>query len=515
MRRHPSPPQKTLMRSGWNHQKTAGTGSILLGRNGVASTSQRSVFPRSGVILPLAALCLTIILIMAALSVDLGLICLARSEGQNAADAAALAAAGELYPSPVPQTALQLPLSLPIYQPVRPTPNVEPARTMARSALGLNPCGNKRGLQLVDSDLAFAIYQDGITVGPPPTLPLVDGLLALLNLRTGDQTFVNSCQVTMRRDAIANQPMTLFFGSIMGHSTHSLNCSAQAVIHRGYGLRAGDRLLPFAIDVTIWNALRFTNSELNAVTLKPLGVDLDSITLSGLLGDSGLLSLLNSALPVSLMGSPIHILDGYTYKRGMSAPAPGADGIIEVVLLADQLHVSLLKNLLGILLPTVQRLPGLVISLETGASGSSPSAARLNSMIRNGLSSSDLLNLTGSSSGELWLPFSAKGYFEIPDECEAELKAIIGKPCILPLYATLPGTVNKVTGVLGLSHSFQLVGWGGVVITEVNLHGPVRYINLQPAIYARHSVLPAQGSRSNLPRACMSDGVYSTPKLVK
>jgi len=473
-------------------------------------------FRRKGVILPLAAVCLTVVLAMAALSIDLGLICLARAEAQNAADAAALAAAGELYPSPLPQTALKLPLSLPIYQPVCPSPNVEPARTMARSVTSFNRCGNKRSLQLADDDLSFAIHQDGITVGPPPTLPLVDGLLALLNLRTGEQTFVNSCQTTVRRDAIANQPMTLFFGSVLGRPTQSLSCSAQAVVYRGYGVGPGDRVLPFAIDITIWNALRFTNSELNAVTLKPLGVDLDSVTLSGLLGNSGLLSILNSALPVALLGSPINILDGYSYHRGMSAPTPGPDGIVEVVLLADQLHVSVLKNLLGILLPTVQRIPGLVISLETGgAGGTSPNAARLNTVIRNGLSAADLRNLTGSNSGEMWLPFSARGYFEIPDDCEADLKAIIGKPCILPLYATLPGTVNKVTSVLGVSHPFQLVGWGGVVITEVNLHGPVRYLNLQPAIYARHTVLAAQGSHSSHSTSCMSDGVYTTPRLVK
>jgi len=512
---HPRPHPKKLSACDFICTETAGFPFRRFPISRISGLSGKGTC-RRGVILPLAALCLTIVLMIAAFSIDLGFLCLARAEAQNAADAAALAAAGELYPSPFPQTALQLPLSLPIYQPVRPTPNINPAMTQAKSASIQNRCGDKNSLALMDSDISFAIYDNGVSVGPPETLPVVDGLLALLNLRTGDQTFVNSCQVTVRRDVLANQPMKLFFGPMLGHSTQSFQCSAQAAIQRGYGLRAGDRLLPFAMDITIWNALRFTNGELNAVTLKPLGVDLDSVTLSGLLGSSGLLSILNSALPVALMGSPINILDGWTYERGMSTVAPGPDGIMEVVLLADQLHTSVIKNLLGILLPSIQRIPGLVISLETGGSiSSAPNASRLNTVIRNGLSEADLRNLTGSSSGELWLPFTARGYFEIPDDCEADLKSIIGRPCILPLYATLPGTVNKVTDILGMSHSFQLVGWGGVVVTEVNLHGAVRYINLQPAIYARHTVLPSGESHGGSASSCMSDGVYTTPRLVK
>jgi len=471
---------------------------------------------RVGSILPLAAVCLTVVLIVATFSVDLGFICLIRAEAQNAADAAALAGAGQLYPSPHPQTALKLPLSLPIYQPVRPAPNIGPAMAFSRSATQANRCGDQPAMEILDADIAFAIHSNGVSVGPPDTLPVVDGLLALLNLRTGDQTFVNSCEVTVRRDALMNRPVNLFFAPMLGRSSQSIQCTSAAAIYRGYGLGPGDKMLPFAMDITIWNALRFTNGELNAVTLKPLGVDLDSITLSGLLGQNQLLSLLNSLLPLSLMGSPINILDGFTYQRGMSTVTPGPDGIMEMVLLADQLDKLPLKNLLGFLLPTLQRVPGLVVSLETtGSGGSAPDASRMNQVIRNGLTASDLRAITGSNSGEMWLPFSTRGYFEIPTACEADLRAIIGEPRILPLYATLPGTVSKVTDILGMSHQIQIIGWGGVVITEVNLSGPLRYINLQPAIYARHTILPAQGSRTGLSNSNMSDGVYTTPRLIR
>jgi len=212
----------------------------------------------------------------------------------------------------------------------------------------------------------------------------------------------------------------------------------------------------------------------------------------------------------------VNILDGYTYRRGMSTVATGPDGINEVVLLADQLTVVSKLGILGNLLGTVTRIPSLFVTLETGiGNDSAPNASRLNLVIREGLSPADIARLSGRSDGQLWLPFSTRCYFEIPDACEAELKAMIGRPCILPLYATLPGTVNKVTDVLGMAHSIQIVGWGGVVITEVNLQGPIRYINVQPAIYARNGMLPAQGANASHSASTLSDGVYCTARLIR
>lgn len=476
---------------------------------------------RTGVILPLAAVCLTIVLGFAALCVDLGVLFKARAEAQNCADAAAMAAAGELYPSMEPQTAIKLSLLSPIYQPVRPYPKVGPAIEAAKRVAQANRCGDTHQIVLLDSDISFGIAEGGILVGPTPTLPLVDGLLSLLNLRTADATFVNAATVTIRRDTQANTPLKLFFAPALGKSNHSFQSTATAAIYRGYGLQPGDKMLPFAMDITIWNALRFTNGTLSAVTLKPLGVDLNSITLSGLLGSNFLTGLLDSLLPLALSGSPIHILDGFTHTRGMASVVPGADGINEAVLLADQ-TVTINKPLLNILgivigsIPVTKRIPSLMISLETGPSGSGvPNAARMNSVIRDGLTASDIQNIAGPGARELWLPFTMKGYFEIPTACEAELIAAIGKPRIMPLYATLPGTLNKVTDILGFPHQFQMVGWVGVVITEVNLSGPVRYINVQPAVYARHTILPAHQGDSSVTTKYMSDGVFTTPRLIK
>lgn len=53
---------------------------------------------------------------------------------------------------------------------------------------------------------------------------------------------------------------------------------------------------------------------------------------------------------------------------------------------------------------------------------------------------------------------SVKSAFIMKFHC---LQARIGKPRMMPLYGTIPGTVvNKATDLLGMPHRFQIVGWG-------------------------------------------------------
>jgi hypothetical protein len=471
---------------------------------------------RRGIVLPSAAICLVIALAFLALSIDLGYICMTRHEAQNAADAAALAGAQELYPDPHPQTALKLPISLPIYKPVFQTQDVTPALNAARDSGSRNRIATTSSPDVLQQDVAFSIDDAGVIVGPPATIDLVDGLLDLLDLRTSDHTFVNSIEVKTRRDQQANGNLKLFFGAGFGSSSTTVSASARASVFRGYGAGVGDKVLPFAMDITVWNALRFTNSELNAVTLQPLGINLNAITLAGLLGDNPLLSSLDNLLPVNLSGSPINVLDAWTWKRGMTSVSSGADGLLEVVLPADQFRTVQGPGLLGILLTRVEHVPCLVPALSFSTTTSStPNASQLTRIIRDGLSASDIATVSTSNDNRCWLPFSAKAHFEIPDACETELINAIGKPRILPLYATLPGTISKVGDLLGAAHTLQIVGWAGVVVTEVNLHGPVRYINVQPAIYTRSSILAASGPNAWRSDQNMSDGVYTCPRLVK
>lgn len=473
--------------------------------------------PRRGIILVVATLFLLTIFAFAAFAIDLGYIALTKSQAQACADAAALAAVGDLYPSPVPQTAIKLPIQLPIYRPYLPKVDTSLSSLSARQLASQNRIATASQPSILTNDISFGIVDDGIVVGPPATINLVDGLLQALDLRTADNTFLNSVGVTARADNTANGALNLLFAPLMGSKTKDVRASATAVIQRGYGVEAGDMVLPFAMDITIWNAIRFTNGEVNALDLSPLGVNLDALSLGNLVGQNPLLQFVNATSPYDLMGNPISVLDNFTWKRPMLTVQPGPDKIWEVVLLGDQLQNVHTPGLLGSILTTVKRVPATFVTLDyRGGSSSTPSATYTSQTLTKGLSSADVAHTTTTNDHRVWLPFAAQGYFEIPSECESDLKAIIGKPRIIPLYATLPGTVlNKVTDVLGKKHQFQIVGWGAVVITKVNLSGPIRYINVQPAVYSRFSVRPAVGVNRFRSTSNLSDGVYTSPRLIK
>lgn len=494
-------------------------------QNSRRQTQLVSQAKRRGALLPIAGVSMILIMTCVALVVDWGLITNVKNQTQTAADAAALAAALQLYPSAQPQTAIKLPLSLPIYKPVKQTQNFTSSQNAAHTVAGLNRLGNVASPEVLPEDIRYSIYEKGVLLGPPDTLALVDGLLEALDLRTADHSFINAIDVTVRRNDAANGQLNLFFAPILGVQKVNIKASATAAIMRGYGIQSGDMLLPFAMDVTIWNAIRFTNGEVNAVTLKPLGIDLDSLLIGDLLPGSSLLAALNNAVPVNLTGSPIHVLDEYTWTEGMTSLSPGPDKIWEVLLLGDQLvplasiqipGLGGLGGLLGGLLGSVTRGPSMLVSLDVrAATYSSPSSTNLNRVIASGINDGDVTVLSGGSGNRVWLPFTAKGHFEIPNACEAELKKIIGKPRIMPLYATLPGTISKVTDLLGMPHNFQIVGWAAVVVTEVKLSGTLRYIKVQPAIYHRWSVQPALGTNSWRSLNHLSDGVYTSPRLVR
>lgn len=478
--------------------------------------SQSFPASRRGIVLVLAAMLLVFTFLFAAVVVDFGYLSLTVSQAQNCADAAAHAAAAELYPSPLPQTAIKLPIALPIYRPVIPTANVSPASVSAHAIAGTNRVADTLHPILLNSDVSFGVWDNGVMIGPPATVALVDDLLEGLDLRTSDHAFANSVTVTVRRDARANGMLNLFFAPVIGTRMRGVHASSTAAILRGYGAEAGDKLLPFAMDITVWNAIRFTNGEVNAVNLTPLGVNLDSLSLNYLLGQNPLLSFINDQTPLDLLGNPIEVLDNAKWSRPMTTIAEGADEIWEAVLVADQFQSIKLLGLLGNVLTTVKHVPATFVALDYRVNaGSSPDATYMNRVLQEGIDSLDVQNTSTTDDQRVWLPFRARGYFEVPTGCEADLKALIGKPRIMPLYGTIPGTVvNKVTDLLGLQHRFKIVGWAAVVITKVNLTGPIRYINIQPAIYTSGTIHPATGLQRSVINSTFSDGVYTNSRIV-
>src|SRR5262249_21711494 len=71
--------------------------------------------------------------------------------------------------------------------------------------------------------------------------------------------FPNTISVIARRDQLANSPLALFFGPLLGMSSKELTATARATIYCGdvtslqaiAGVNA--HILPVALDVNIWN----------------------------------------------------------------------------------------------------------------------------------------------------------------------------------------------------------------------------------------------------------------------
>lgn len=484
--------------------------------------------PKRGAILPLAACMLVVIFAFVAFTVDVGYVCLTKAEAQNCADASARAAARELLPNASPCTAIELPISLPIYRPVYNEVDTTVAATAAKQVAGCNSIADQQSPTVLDADIQFSAYGSGIRPSRPHTLPAVDTLLGKLHLLAPADTFLNRVDVTVRRDISANGPLCLFFAPVIGHQTAQVRATSSAAVQHGYGISRNAPILPFAMDITIWNAIRFTNGEVNALNLTPLGIDLDAASPEQLLGDTPLLASPQVPLPVDLMGRPIHVLDEVTCDGDRELVTPGPDGIWEVILLADQFKQSNDGSLTGMVdglpgsLPgnslagAVERVPATIVSLDfRDMPDPAPSAIDLRRVLYNGVDGIDIQKTGSTEDGQLWLPFDVHGHFEVPSNIESDLKTLIGRPSILPLYATLPVTVDKVTDVLGKRHQFSIVGWAGVVITDVKLNGLVRYLKLQPCVCMNSRVKPATGANHWRQRQTMSDCVFTLARLIK
>src|SRR5690606_35201493 len=91
--------------------------------------------------------------------------------------------------------------------------------------------------------------------------------------------------------------------------------------------------------------------------------------------------------------------------------------------------------------------------------------------------------LNGHNSDSLTTPFVVQGQYKLPAEIEDELRAAIGKPRILLLYATIPGVLTTVGDLLDQPTNFVIVGWVGAVITDVEFDSLLHYVEFQPAPY--------------------------------
>jgi hypothetical protein len=460
-----------------------------------AGTFRNQRFRRRGAIIVLAAVLLVVILMILAFSIDLGVIQLERNRLQRTADAAALAGAARLCPSPIPRPPITVPINLPFLRFNEPAQDQSGAiaEICALAAVNHTEAGAAAQIFQVDrGDIRFHDYQSPISVAPPTVLPqILTPVLDALALLPPSKAFSNSVEVTVRRGRGVNSELSLFFARVWNVRSVPAEASARAAIVQGYGVRPTARLLPLALDVTIWQALRMGNSAVNAIDI-----------------DVG---------PLDLEGNKITILDRVTWDPDRNEVTSGADGIWEVVAFADPLGNAGLPKLpalpLGLKTNKAPEAVGNLVSLDLGQSAGGPGSDQLCRQIQEGPSAADFRSgrlADQTPDNVLWLPFRVTGHRTIPDDCYAALADIIGKPSILPLYATIDGAISGVKPVLGGSGDYYIVGWAAVVVTSVHAKGQLRYVTVQPAVYLNSRV--ARGSIKSL---ALSDGVYSGPFLVE
>jgi hypothetical protein len=190
---------------------------------------------------------------MAAFAVDMGYITHTQNELQSAADAAALAGAGQLTSSFV---SYYLPKQTSSQQQTILTNASSAAQTYAQKYAGYNSAGGVSSLQLPSSDIELGYTDASGKYTPCPTY-------------TG---YPNTVKVVLRRDNTANGPLGLFFAPVLGTNTINLTATASATIFAGVidgaqtGTSINSRILPMTYDVNHWNSFLNTGQSPDGTT---------------------------------------------------------------------------------------------------------------------------------------------------------------------------------------------------------------------------------------------------------
>ncbi len=173
---------------------------------------------RSGAVAALAALLLIPMLALVALCVDYGYLLVVRTDLQRAADASALAAVRDLIPTPDG------------------TQDLDQVRATVRQYVRDNV-----------SDDEFEVLDTDIEIGR------FDPATVYTNFTTFNNGIFDTVRVTIRRDAMANRPVSLFFARIIGITESEITASATAIMQKAAGLPPGSDILPIAIPQSTWD----------------------------------------------------------------------------------------------------------------------------------------------------------------------------------------------------------------------------------------------------------------------
>src|SRR4051812_40194981 len=198
---------------------------------------------RRGFIAVLTALLLVMMLGLLAFAIDIGYLQVARTQLQHAADAAALAAVGELVDDEAPTTG-STDLS----------DEMVAARNRAVQFAAANSvCNTAPALDPNTSNSTSGNVVIGYLANPSDQSQAMS--FSNLNQRA------NAVQVTVFKSASQNGEVSLFFGRIFGNNGQAVSATATAALLNNIkGFKApgdGSKLgiLPFALDIDTWNAM--------------------------------------------------------------------------------------------------------------------------------------------------------------------------------------------------------------------------------------------------------------------
>ncbi len=206
-----------------------------------SSTLHAKVVKRRAAAGALVAVTMTLLIGMAALSIDLGMLYSAKAEMQRSADAAALAAAWELLDEDrlagTPSTAEE----------------ISDARQAAVRYVGYNP--------MLSETLQIGLNSNNLSDGDVLVGYLKDPSDRLEAMSFVDPLQFNTVFVRVRRDETHNGGVTLFFARVFGINSVGLSAQAAATFKDGaigYRINSPDvtaDLMPFALHVDQWTAL--------------------------------------------------------------------------------------------------------------------------------------------------------------------------------------------------------------------------------------------------------------------
>lgn len=201
---------------------------------------------RRGIIAVLSVVLLTVLLGMLAFAVDVGYITSTQAQLQDAADAAALAGAGQLMQ---PSVLFSLPGQSSANQSAILSAAETSASTYATNFASYNAAGPTTNIVLRANDIEY-----GLTAADG-TYTKYTGNASYAN------SFPNTIKVTLRMDGTsgANPVLPLFFGQIFGVNTSTLTATASATTYSATLDTA--HILPVTYDRNFWNTFITTGAS--------------------------------------------------------------------------------------------------------------------------------------------------------------------------------------------------------------------------------------------------------------